>query len=112
MGSVMWNFKKVGNINIAVPEGSDPYALEEKAIDAGAEDTIYSDNTLTVFTRVEDFQTVKENLEKVGLIAEDAGLIYAPLQKTALSEDDKIDYEKLLEILDDQDDVQEIYDNL
>jgi len=112
MGSIMWNFKKVGNINITVPTGADPYALEEKAIDAGAEDTLYSDNILTIFTRVEDFQKIKENLEKAGLTVEDAGLIYAPLQKTKLSAYAKMDYEKLLETLDEQDDVQEIYDNL
>ncbi|MFA7208695.1 MAG: YebC/PmpR family DNA-binding transcriptional regulator [Parcubacteria group bacterium] len=112
MGSVMWNFKKVGNINLAVAEGADPYALEEKAIDAGAEDTVYSDNTLTVYTAPENLKTVQENLEKAGLKIEDAGLSYISLQKTALSADDQLDYEKLLETLDDQDDVQEIFDNL
>ncbi|MDP1619894.1 MAG: YebC/PmpR family DNA-binding transcriptional regulator, partial [bacterium] len=112
MGSVMWNFKKVGNINLALAEGADPYALEEKAIDAGAEDTIYSDNTLTVYTAPENLKTVQENLEKAGLKIEDAGLSYISLQKTTLSADDQLDYEKLLETLDDQDDVQEIFDNL
>ena len=112
MGSVMWNFKKVGNINITVPQGSDPYALEEKAIDAGAEDTLYSDSMLTVYTRVEDLQKVRENLEKSGANIEDAGLVFVPLQKLELSEEDRLDYEKLLEQLDEQDDVQEIYDNL
>lgn len=112
MGSVMWNFKKVGQINVSVPTDTDPYALEEKAIDAGAEDTLYADNTLTVYTRVEDFQMVQENLEKAGLKVEDAELAYIPLQKATLSADAQLDYEKLLETLDDQDDVQEIYDNL
>ena len=42
----------------------------------------------------------------------DSELIYEPIQKTALDEKAKLDYEKLLELLDDQDDVQEIYDNL
>lgn len=111
-GSVSYLFKHVGNINITVPQESDPYALEEKAIDAGAEDTIYVDNTLTVFTRVEDLQKVRENLETAGLTIEDASLVYAPLQKTELNADDKLDYEKLLETLDEQDDVQEIFDNL
>lgn len=112
MGSVMWNFKKVGNINVAVPKGADPYALEEKSIDAGAEDTIYSDNTLTIYTKPEDLQKVQKNLAVAGISIEDAGLIYAPLQKTELPEDAKMDYEKILETLDEQDDVQEIYDNL
>ena len=112
MDSVMWNFKKVGNINVTVPKGASPYDLEEKAIDAGAEDTIYAGDVLTVFTLPENLQAVQKNLSAAGLTIEDAGLVYAPLQKTTLSDDDRLDYEKLLETLDDQDDVQEIYDNL
>lgn len=110
-GSVKFMFKHVGNINVAVGE-KDPYELEIAAIDAGAEDVIYADNTLTVYTKVEDLQKVKENLEKAGLAVENAGLVFAPLQKITLDQDAKIDYENLLEKLDDQDDVQEIFDNL
>lgn len=111
-GSVAYLFKQVGNINVAVPPGADPYALEEKAIDAGAEDTLYSDQTLTLYTRLDELPKVRENLEKAGLAIEGAGLVYAPTQKTELGADDKLDYEQLLEALDDQDDVQEIFDNL
>lgn len=111
-GSVAFLFKQMGIISVAVPEGADPYALEEKAIDSGAEDTVYSDNTLTIYVKVEELQKVKEALEKNGLVVQDAGLGFVPLQKHALSQDEKLDYEKLLEALDEQDDVQEIYDNL
>jgi len=111
-GSVSFLFKKVGNINLTVDKKDDPYAIEMQAIDAGAEDTIYSDNILTVYTKPDDLQKVKGNLEKAGLKVEDAGLVWAPLQKMTLSDDDKLDYEKILETLDDQQDVQEIYDNL
>ena len=112
MGSSMWNFKKVGNIVILVPDGEDPYAIEEKAIDAGAEDTLYQGDALIVYTLPENLKSVQENLEKMGLKIEDAGFVYAPLQKTTLSPEAQIDYEKLLETLDEQDDVQEIFDNL
>jgi YebC/PmpR family DNA-binding regulatory protein len=112
MGSAMWNFKKVGEINISVPEGSNPYALEEKAIDAGAEDTIYTDNTLTIYTAPEELTTVRENLEKAGLKIEAADLSFIPSQTVTLTADQQLDYEKLLETLDDQDDVQEIFDNI
>lgn len=111
-GSVSYLFKQIGNINIAVKNGDDPYELEMKAIEAGAEDTSYSENILTIYTKPEGLQKVQENLKKVGLSIEDAGLVYAPTQKIKLCEDSKLDYEKLLEELDNQDDVQEIYDNL
>ena len=111
-GAISFMFKQVGNISIAVEDGQDPYEIEMKAIDAGAEDTIYADGMITVYTKVEDFQKVKENLEKAGLKIEDASLVYATTQKTKIDEDTKLDYEKLLEKLDDNDDVQEIFDNL
>ena len=110
-GGVRFMFKLVGNIDVTVGE-KDPYELEMQAIEAGAEDTIYAGDMLTIYTRVENLQSVKENMEKAGNHIENASLVYAPLQKTELDADAKIDYEKLLEKLDDHDDVQEIYDNL
>jgi len=111
-GSVSFLFKQVGNINITVPEGVDPYELELKAIDAGAEDTIYSENILTIYTKSENLQKTKENLEKEGLKIRNAMIIYAPLQKITLNQQDKIDYGKMIKALDDQEDIQEAYDNL
>lgn len=110
-GSVKFMFRLVGNIDISVA-GQDPYDVEMKAIEAGAEDTIYSGDTVIVYTKPEEFQKVKENLEKEGLQAENASLVWAPIQKISIDEDAKLDYEKLLEKLDEHDDVQEIYDNL
>lgn len=111
-GSVSYLFKLIGNINIPVGKDADINELELKAIEAGAEDTIYSADMLTLYTRPEELQKTREALEKKGLSIADAGLAWAPLQKTTLDEGTKLDYEKLLELLDDQDDVQEIYDNL
>ncbi|HOX10406.1 MAG TPA: YebC/PmpR family DNA-binding transcriptional regulator [Candidatus Moranbacteria bacterium] len=110
-GSVKFMFKQVGNIELAVGE-KDPYEVEMTAIEAGAEDTIYAGDMITVYTKTSDLQKVKENLEKAGMQVEGAGLVYAPLQKIELSPEAKIDYENLLEKLDEHDDVQEIYDNL
>jgi YebC/PmpR family DNA-binding regulatory protein len=110
-GAISFMFKQAGNINIAVGD-KDPYEIEMKAIDAGAEDTIYADGMVTVYTKVEDFQKVRENLEKEGFKIEDASLAYVSSQKMTIDEEIKMDYEKLLEKLDENDDVQEIYDNL
>ncbi len=112
MGSAMWNFKKAGAISIAVPNPTELDAIEEKAIDAGADDTLYADDILTVYTLPENLKSVQEKLETAGLKIEDAAFVYVPLQKATLSTDDQLAYDKLLETLDDQDDVQEIFDNL
>ncbi|NTV40758.1 MAG: YebC/PmpR family DNA-binding transcriptional regulator [Candidatus Moranbacteria bacterium] len=110
-GGVKFMFKLVGNVAVSVGD-KDPYEVEMLAIEAGAEDTIYEGDIVVVYTKIEDLKTVKENLEKAGLKIEGAELVYAPLQKIELDENSKIDYEKLLEKLDEHDDVQEIYDNL
>lgn len=110
-GGVKFMFRLVGNVAVSVGD-KDPYDVEMMAIEAGAEDTIFEGDMVIVYTKVEDLQKVKENLDKSGLQIEGADLVYAPLQKTQLDADAKIDYEKLLEKLDEHDDVQEIYDNL
>jgi YebC/PmpR family DNA-binding regulatory protein len=112
VGSVSYLFKLVGNINITVDKSADINDLELRAIEAGAEDTIYSEGILTLYVRSEELQKTKERLDEIGLRVEGAELIWAPIQKVELDENAKQDYEKLLEMLDDQDDVQEIFDNL
>jgi YebC/PmpR family DNA-binding regulatory protein len=111
-GSVSFLFKHVGAISLQTPTDTAAAELELKAIEAGAEDTQYEDGTLTIYTKMEDLRSVKEALEKESLVIADANLIYAPLQKADISSTERTAYEKLLELLDDQDDVQEIYDNL
>lgn len=110
-GGVKFMFKLVGNVAVSIGD-KDPYEVEMVAIEAGAEDMIFEGDMMVVYTKIEDLRTVKENLEKAGLKIEGAELVYAPLQKTELDANSKIDYEKLLEKLDEHDDVQEIYDNL
>lgn len=110
-GSVAFNFRQVGNIAISM-EGKNLDEVEMIAIEAGAEDTIYEGDILLVYTKVEDLWKVKSEIEKSGLQIEGAELVFAPLQKTELDPDSKIDYENLLEKLDEHDDVQEIFDNL
>jgi len=109
-GSVGFLFKQIGEITIENKNNSEE--LELKIIEAGAEDTESTDGFLTVFTKMEDLQKVKENLEKENLEIENANLSYIPLQKITLDEKNKATYENLLELLDDQEDTQEIFDNL
>lgn len=110
-GGVKFMFKLVGSIVVAV-EDKKADELELLAIEAGAEDMNLEEEIFVVYTRVEDLKTVKENLEKAGLKIEGAELVHVPVQKTQLVEDSKVEYEKLLEKLDEHEDVQEVYDNL
>ena len=110
-GNVKFMFKQVGSIEIST-EGKNLDELEMTAIESGAEDVISEKDFVTIYTKVSDLQKVKENLEKAELQVEGAGLVYVPLQKTELDQKNKTNYENLLEKLDDNDDVQEIFDNL
>jgi YebC/PmpR family DNA-binding regulatory protein len=109
-GSISFLFKQVGAIDIEAKSNQDD--LEMKAIEAGAEDTEFFEGVLTVYTPLEKLQSIKDTLEKVGLKIKNAGPVYVSVQKTILPENEKEAYEKLLEILYDQEDVEEIYDNL
>lgn len=110
-GSVSFMFKQVGCVDVEAGDKNKD-DLELKAIEAGAEDTFFEDGFLYVYTKIEDLKKIKEELEKEGLQIGNAGLVYIPTQKTSISEKEKESYEKLLEILDNLDDVQEIFDNL
>ena len=110
-GSVGFLFKQVGRIEINT-EKSSLDELEMKAIKAGAEDTDYSENILRIYTLPENLQEVRKNLDNQKINIKSADLFFIPNQKANLSEKDLGSYEKLIEALDDQDDVQEIYDNL
>lgn len=110
-GSSMWNFEQVGKI-AAKLEGKDADEVEMTAIEAGARDTAQEDDRLIVYTGVKDLQTVQDKLMAEKLTISESGLSFLPKSTIAIDETTRTAYDKLLEALDDQDDVEEIYDNL
>jgi YebC/PmpR family DNA-binding regulatory protein len=112
-GSVSFMFRQVGEIVLDV-EGNNKDDVEMQVIEAGADDlAFFEDNSLcAVYTKIEDLQATKEQLERAGFTIKDAGLAYIPTQKTTLSEQEQAQYKNLLEKLEDHDDVQAVYDNL
>ncbi len=110
-GSVAFLFKKIGEIAVEI-EDNNIDEIEMQAIDAGAEDTKQESDTLLIYTKPDELQKIKEILEKNNLKITDAELVFLPTQKATPSEEDKEKYEKLLEKLDENDDVVEVYDNI
>lgn len=110
-GSLQYLFKNIGVIYVATNKDN-ANDIELMAIDAGAIDTIFQAEDLQVFTEPKDLKNIKELLEKDGAQIDNADLIFHPLDPINIDPETKMDYEKLLEKLDEQDDVQEIYDNL
>lgn len=111
-GSVSFLFNLVGNLEIEVEDETRVPEMEMKIIEAGADDIEQLEKNLLVITKVNELQKVKDLLEKNGLKIVNGGLIYISSQKIKLEEKEQESYEKLLEELDNQDDVQEIFDNL
>ncbi len=110
-GSVGWMFDRVGVIELE-PNGTDPDEIALVAIDAGASDVQVEDGTVEVFTEVEDLHRVQQALQESGYQAASAQVAMRP--KTLLSPDPDaaVKVIRLVERLEDLDDVQEVFTNL
>jgi YebC/PmpR family DNA-binding regulatory protein len=110
-GSVAWMFDRVGLIEIE-PNGTDPDEIALVAIDAGASDVQVEDETVEVFTEVEDLHTVQEALTETGYRVASAQLTMRP--KTLLTPEPEVAVKtvRLVDKLEDLDDVQEVFTNL
>lgn len=109
-GTVAWQFNRRGTIAIAA-EGVDPDALVMAAIDAGALDVEPEEDYITVYTEVADFQKVKQALEAAGYNTGDAELAMVPSVMMALDPSKQLQVLKFIEVLEDQDDVDQVWTN-
>ncbi|CAE6497945.1 YebC/PmpR family DNA-binding regulatory protein [Nitrosomonas nitrosa] len=109
-GSVAFLFKHCGQLLFA--PGTDEERIMEIALEAGAEDIISNeDGSIEVITAPYEFVTVKEALEKAGFKAELAEVTMKPLTETLLAGEETVKMQKLLDALENIDDVQEVYTN-
>lgn len=107
-GGVQWMFDRKGVISTA-PENKEEAELA--AIEAGAEDVYRHEDSLDVYTKPEELEKVRKNLEDKGIKAESASIDWVAKENLAISENDKKACERLFEALDGSEDVQEIYSN-
>ena len=109
-GSVAFQFKHCGQLIFA--PGTNEDKLMEVALEAGAEDVITGDDgAIEVLTAYPDFESVKAALEAAGLVAEVAGVTMRADNTVELTGEDAERMQKLLDVLEDLDDTQEIYHN-
>ncbi|PIP28020.1 MAG: YebC/PmpR family DNA-binding transcriptional regulator [Candidatus Moranbacteria bacterium CG23_combo_of_CG06-09_8_20_14_all_35_22] len=111
VGSSMWNFEQVGEITIDLT-GKDADELEMIAIESSAKDTKIDGNLLFVYTETQDLQKVQEKLIENNIEISESNLTFLPKSTVEIDANTQESYNKLLEILDDQEDVEEIFDNL
>ncbi|TXH46041.1 MAG: YebC/PmpR family DNA-binding transcriptional regulator [Burkholderiaceae bacterium] len=109
-GSVAFQFKHVGQFLFAPGVSED--AVMEAALEAGAEDVItHDDQSLEVICAPADFETVKHALEAKGFKPEVAEVTMRAENTVQLSGDDAARMQKLLDIIEDLDDVQDVFHN-
>jgi YebC/PmpR family DNA-binding regulatory protein len=109
-GSVAFQFKHCGQLIFA--PGTSEDKVMEVALEAGAEDVIADEEgAIEVLTAPGDFEAVKNALEAAGLKPEVAGVTMRAENTIELGGDDAEKMQKLLDIIEDLDDVQDVYHN-
>jgi len=109
-GSVSYLFTKLGQISYTA--GSDEDRVMEGALEAGADDIVDNDDgSIDVLTSVESFAQVRDAMQAIALEPEHAEVTMRASTSVSLSLDDAQNMVKLLEMLEDHDDVQQVYSN-
>jgi YebC/PmpR family DNA-binding regulatory protein len=110
-GSVAFMFKKCGVLSF--PAGSDEDRVTEAAIEAGADDVVVypQDGAIDVITSPEQFEAVKNAMASAGLAAEEAEVTMRADNDVKVGGETAEQVIKLLEMLEDLDDVQSVYSN-
>jgi len=109
-GSVAFQFKHCGQLIFA--PGTSEDKLMEVALEAGADDVItHDDGSIEVLTAYPAFEAVKNALEAAGLKAEVAEVTMRPESSIELTGDDAARMQKLLDMIEEIDDVQDVFHN-
>ncbi|RYM06834.1 YebC/PmpR family DNA-binding transcriptional regulator [Sporolactobacillus sp. THM7-7] len=111
-GSVGFMFDKQGIIEIEATDNLDEDEVMMDALDTGADDMSTKDGRFIIKTAPETFEEVKKALEDKGYEIDRAEVAMIPKSRTALSGKDLEKMENLMDALENNDDVQDIYSNL
>ena len=109
-GSVAFQFVQTGILSY--PAGGDEDAIMEAALEAGANDVVSNDDgSIDVLTETEDFVNVREAMLAAGFEPEQAEVTMRAANTTPLDKDDAEKMIRLIDVLEELDDVQEVYSN-
>lgn len=115
-GSVRWMFERRGCIVVNYKSQTEYFRnkdeLELRVIEAGAEDIYWENDIMNIYTKIEDLESVKKNLEQRGIKTELISLDWVAKELIKIDEKTGAACEKLFKLLDENETVQEIYSNL
>ncbi|MBT4349639.1 YebC/PmpR family DNA-binding transcriptional regulator [bacterium] len=106
-GSVLWMFEMKGEIALLKPELDDDQELA--IIEAGAEDIIRHDQQIIIITNKDELSKLKDKLQTLDLETSSADIVYLAKEKVPVKDEERL--LKILEALDDDDDVNNVYTN-
>jgi YebC/PmpR family DNA-binding regulatory protein len=110
-GSVGWMFSTRGVISLTLPPKADADEVALLAIDAGAEDFTAEEDSLSLYTKPEDLENVRKALEDAGYNSDSADVERVPSTTVQLEEKEALQTLRMLERLEDLDDVQRVFSN-
>ena len=111
-GCVSFMFDKKGVIVVERTATLTEDAMMEMAIECGADDVVTEDDVFVVYTTPADFSEVRKALEAQNLVFLEASVQMVPQNKVELSEEDTAKFLKMIDLLEDNDDVQEVWHNV
>jgi YebC/PmpR family DNA-binding regulatory protein len=114
-GAIRWMFDRKGVIIINTTEQQPEIKNEElelKAIEAGAEDLYWHDNLLDIYTKPEELEKTKKNLEEKNVKIDSVSLDWVAKEEITVSDREREACQKLFEALDENEAVQNVYSNL
>jgi YebC/PmpR family DNA-binding regulatory protein len=111
-GSVAFQFERKGQISVEAAGAPDEDELLLLVADAGGEDMEMGDEDILVYTAPNDLMTVSRSLEQAGVAVRGAELIMEPVNPTAVSIEDAKKVMRLIDRLEESDDVQNVYNSM
>ena len=111
-GCVSYMFNRKGVIMVAKGTGISDDDMMMNALEAGAEDVEINDDCFTIYTEADQLDQVKEALENNGIVTESAEVTMLPTNYISIPEDKITSFGKLIDALEDNDDVQDVYHNV
>lgn len=111
VGSVGWQFQRVASFTFGLGD-LDPDMIFELAVESGADDVSFDDDAVEIVGPVESFKSITDALKKAKIHPDEAGLRMAPTNEIGLSDDETLQIMRLVETLEELDDVQNVFHNM
>ena len=111
-GCVSYLFTKKGVIYVQKGTGISDDDMMMIALEAGADDIVSEDEVFEIYTTPDNFDSVKENLESNGVAIADSSLDLIPSNYVTLDAEKQATFNKMIDMLEDNDDIQEVYHNV